>query len=178
MNPMPEGPAHGLTDCNVTYKRGALEGIADAWQTEFHENIVHDRLRAAGHTLWFDPGIIVREYRPLTVGEVLRDRFAFGRLFASTRVAGAPIMRRLVWAAASLLMPPVLTLRALRNLTSRGRHREQIVRCAPAVLFVTAIWMAGEMIGYLTGSPGALRPRAADAPAADLAEPAARSTRV
>jgi hypothetical protein len=46
------------------------------------------------------------------------------------------------------------------------------------VLFVTAIWMAGEMIGYLTGSPGALRPRAADAPAADLAEPAARSTRV
>jgi len=177
MNPLPEGPAHGLTDCNVTYKRAVLQDIADAWSAEFHENVVHDRLRAAGHTLWFDPRIIVREYRPLTMRDVLRDRYAFGRLFASTRVAGAPLVRRLVLAAASLLMPPVLTLRAIRNLSSRGRHREQIVRCTPALLFVTSVWMFGELIGYLTGTAGALRPRTAGSAVTDATATAVRSTR-
>jgi hypothetical protein len=56
-------------------------------------------------------------------------------------------------------MPPVLVARAAGNLLRRQRHREQIVRCAPALLFVTSVWMLGEMVGYLTGSPGALRAR-------------------
>jgi hypothetical protein len=177
MNPMPEGPAHALTDCNVTYKRAVLEKMPEAWAGEFHENVVHEHLCAAGHTLWFDPRIVVREYRPLSVPDVVRDRYAFGRLFASTRVADATWVRRLVLAAASLLMPPVLSLRAARNLSARGRHREQIVRCLPALLFVTAVWMFGEMVGYLTGSPGSLRPRTVAGPVADVAAAGVRSTR-
>jgi len=159
MNPMPAGPSHALTDCNVTYRRAALESIADVWRNEFHENIVNGELEKAGGVLWFDPGIVVREYRPLTVAAAMRDRYSFGRLFASTRVEDAPFGRRLVMAAASVLMPPVLALRAARNLLSRRRHRGQVIRCAPALLFVASVWMSGEMIGYLTGSPGALRPR-------------------
>jgi len=63
-------------------------------------------------------------------------------------------------------MPPILAHRAAGNLRQRNRHREQIVRCAPALLFVSSVWMLGEMVGYLTGSPGSLRPatRAAVAP--------------
>jgi hypothetical protein len=170
MNPMPEGHAASLTDCNVTYKRAALEPIADLWSSEFHENLVNDRLRAHGQTLWFDPRIVVREHRPMTLASAARDRYAFGRLFASTRVEGTPLLKRLIWAGASVVMPPVLTARAARNLIRRGRYREQIARCAPALLFVTSVWMLGEMIGYLTASPGALRAR--NEPAA----PAARAT--
>ena len=157
MPPMAAGTAHSLTDCNVTYKRAALERIRDAWTPEFHENLVNGLLQEQGETLWFDPSILVREYRPLTVGKVLRDRYSFGRLFASTRVAGAPMAKRLVWAGASVIMPPVLAMRAARNLTTRKRHQGQAVRCMPGLLFVSSVWMLGEMVGYLTASPGKLR---------------------
>lgn len=158
MNPMPAGPSHTLTDCNVTYRRAALAALEDLWRAEFHENIVNGMLHQSGGVLWFDPGIIVREHRPLTLGTAARDRYAFGRLFASTRVEGAPIARRLVMAGASILMPPVLAARAARNLMVRRRHRRQIIRCAPALLFVASVWMLGEMVGYLTARPGSLRP--------------------
>ena len=161
MNPLPEGPATTLTDCNVSYKRESLESIHDVWTHEFHENLVNGRLHETGGSLWFDPRIVVRNYRPLTLSRAIRDRYSFGRLFAATRVEGQPFGKRLVFAAASSIMPPVLAARAARNLTTRRRHREQIVRCAPALLFVASIWMFGEMIGYLTGSPGSLRPPAA-----------------
>jgi hypothetical protein len=157
MPPMNAGPAHSLTDCNVTYKREVLERIRDAWTPEFHENLVNGLLHEKGETLWFDPTILVHEYRPLTVVKVLRDRYSFGRLFASTRVAGAPLVKRLVWAGASVVMPPVLALRAAKNLTTRKRHQLQAVRCMPGLLFVASVWMFGEMVGYLTASPGKLK---------------------
>jgi Glycosyl transferase family 2 len=166
MNPLPEGRAPSLTDCNVTYKRAALDAIGSAWAHEFHENLVNEKLREAGGELWLDPSIIVREYRPMSIASAARDRYSFGRLFGSTRVVGVGIPRRLVYAAASVIMPPILAHRAAGNLRARDRHREQIGRCTPALLFVTSMWMLGEMVGYLTGSPGSLRPAAQPAPSA------------
>jgi predicted dehydrogenase len=158
MNPMPAGNATSLTDCNVSYKRASLDRIADLWAREFHENVVNERFRQTGQGLWFDPSIIVREHRPMTLSTAMRDRFSFGRLFGSTRVESAPLSKRLIYAAASVVMPPILAHRAAGNLRSRNRHREQILRCAPALLFVSSLWMLGEMVGYLTRSPGSLRP--------------------
>lgn len=159
MNPIPEGPATSLTDCNVTYKREALEPIRHLWAQAFHENVVNGALASAGRSLWLDPRIVVRNFRPLTVSKAVRDRYAFGRLFAATRVEGQSLVKRLIYAGASVIMPPVLAVRAARNLTSRKRHQEQVLRCAPALLLVASTWMLGEMVGYLTGSAGALRPR-------------------
>jgi len=153
MNPMAAGPAISVTDTNSSYKRSDLDGIRDSWVEEFHENVVNERLRARGRSLWFAPDVIVREQRTLTLRAALRDRYAFGRLFASTRVADAPLSRRLFLAAASALMPPVLLLRVGRNLFTRGRHRGQLLRCLPQLVVVTSAWMGGEMVGYLTARP-------------------------
>jgi hypothetical protein len=153
MPPLPAGPAASLTDCNVSYRRSELDRIRDAWAVEFHENVVHERLRALGATLWLDPTVLVREHRDLAIGEALRDRYAFGRLFASTRVAGAPVTRRAAYAAASVLLPPVLVWRAARNLLARRRHLAQLPRSLPALVLVTSAWMAGELLGYVTATP-------------------------
>lgn len=160
MNPLPAGPATTLTDCNVSYKREALEAIREVWADAFHENLVNGRLREEGASLWLDPRIVVRNYRPLTLGRAIRDRYSFGRLFAATRVAGRPFAQRLVYAAAACIMPPILAGRAAHNLRARRRHQGQIMRCAPALVFVASVWMLGEMIGYLTGSPRSSRPPA------------------
>ena len=172
MNPQPAGPAHSLTDCNVSYKRAALDGIREAWQAEFHENIVNELLAQRGETLWLSPDVVVYEQRPLTLGIALRDRYAFGRLFASTRVTGSPLVRRFMFAAAALLMPPVLVMRVARNVRTRGRYGTQFVRALPALALVTTTWMLGESIGYLTGSAAAsLRSSPGAALAKDAAAP-------
>jgi hypothetical protein len=142
-----------MTDTNSSYKRSELEAIRDVWVEEFHENVVNDVLRARGGSLWFAPDVIVREQRTLTPGAALRDRYAFGRLFASTRVAGAPLSRRLLLAAASTVMPPVLVMRIAQTLFTRGRHRAQFLRSLPQLMLVTSAWMGGEIAGYLTARP-------------------------
>lgn len=119
--------------------------------------MVNDLLRRHGGELWLDPRIVVREQRELSLSQAIRDRYAFGRLFASTRVSGLPSSRRTVYAAASALLPPVLVWRAVRNLLLRRRHLLQIPRCLPALCLVSGAWMLGEMVGYATGAPTASR---------------------
>lgn len=160
MLPMPEGPAQSLTDCNVSYKRAALDAVAEAWTVELHENVVNGLLRQRQETLWFDPNMAVLEQRDLTLGQALRDRWSFGRLFGSTRAAGASLPRRLAYGAAALLMPPVLVVRVARTLTARGKHHGPFLRCLPHLFLVTGAWMAGESLGYVSGRSGrALTPR-------------------
>src|SRR5262245_38596777 len=50
-SPTRERLASQLTDCNVSYKRLALEEIGSAWHDEFHEPIVHAVLRDRGQSL-------------------------------------------------------------------------------------------------------------------------------
>lgn len=174
MNPQRGGPSATLTDCNVSYKRSALESVRVVWEHEFHENIVNGALEERGGTLWLAPEVVVHEQRTLTLGGALRDRYAFGRLFASTRIEGAPLARRLVFAAGSLAMPPVLVARVFRNLSARRRHRLQFVRALPPLVLVTSVWMLGECVGYLTGAAApSLRPGTTPVPpgAAARAEP-------
>jgi len=167
MLPLPEGTTHALSDCNVSYKRSALEATRKHWSTEFHENVVNGALGAAGATLWFDPAMTVFEQRQLSVGSALRDRFSFGRLFGSTRVPGVSLPRRMAMTGAALLMPPLLVARVIGNLRRRGRHKDQLLRCLPALTMISAAWMAGEAVGYFTGTAGkTLKP--ATHPAAPL----------
>jgi hypothetical protein len=161
MLPLPEGATHGLSDCNVSYKRSALDATRKQWSNEFHENVVNGALGAAGATLWFDPAMTVFEQRQLSMGAALRDRFSFGRLFGSTRVPGVSRPRRMAMSAAALLMPPLLVARVVGNLRRRGRHSDQLLRCLPALTMISAAWMAGEAVGYFTGTAGkALKPAA------------------
>lgn len=153
MPPMPAGPSHGLSDCNVSYKRGVLEGVRELWHTEFHENVVNGALGRSGLTLWFDPGLMVYQRRPLDARRALRDRYAFGRLFGSTRVASSSLPVRLARAGAAVLMPPLLVARVARNLVQRRRHGAQLLRCLPWLMLLSAAWMWGEAVGYLTGVP-------------------------
>jgi hypothetical protein len=152
MSPL-SGPAHTVSDCNASYKRSELEAVRDAWALQFHENVVNDALRARGGSLVLDSSIVVREQRSLTWGAALRDRYAFGRLFGATRVTGAATGRRLGLAAAAIALPPLLVVRAARNLLLRRRHLDQLTRALPALVMLSSAWAFGEMLGYLTVEP-------------------------
>lgn len=59
MSPVNEGVSEYLTDCNVAYKREALEEIAHLWKDEFHETTVNWTLRDQGKILHMSPKVMV-----------------------------------------------------------------------------------------------------------------------
>jgi hypothetical protein len=157
MPPLPDAPSPSLTDCNVSYKRGALLEVRDAWRASFHETAVHGALRERGGTLWLDPSIVVAESRPAALRVAIRDRFHHGRLYAGLRAGSARRSVRLVRAGASILLPAVIVARALSTLRRRkrgGGAGRQVPRRAArgtlaALLGLSTAWAAGEFSGYV-----------------------------
>lgn len=150
-----EGPSAGLTDGNVTYKRAALEEISTVWQTEFHENLVHQALAARGGALWITPRIVVRQKRAVGFAAGLRDRYAFGRLFGATRVEGLGAGARLRLALGCALVPGLLVARVFRHVLRTRRYGGALLRALPALLLLSTVWAWGEFAGYVTGTPEA-----------------------
>ncbi len=153
MSPVREGPADYLTDCNVTYKTGTLALIRDLWKESFHETTVHWALQNRGETLWLSPRIAVYQQRNLRFKSALHERYAFGRLFASTRVAAVSPARRAAFAGLSWLLPLYLSFRVTQNVFRKRRHRGIFVKALPLVLGLNLVWAWGEFIGYVTGRP-------------------------
>ncbi len=155
MPPMGEGPVHQLTDCNVTYKRAALDTIALLWAESFHEPQVHGALEARGQTLWLSNSLLTYQQRTLELGPALAERYEFGRLYGSMRVAKVSIPRRLLMVAAASLLPLLLTARVYATVFGKGRHIAAALRAAPYLLLFATVWAWGELLGYLTGRPPA-----------------------
>ena len=161
-NPLSEGVVRHLTDCNVSYKRDALMSISQAWSREFHETVVHGALQKQGKQLWISSGIIVKQQRRMHFIQALRERYAFGRLFGSTRVANGSLQTRIFFAVLSILLPMLLTGRIAKNLFKKKRYRSEFVRCLPLILVLNLIWSFGEFVGYITASAdSSLSPREA-----------------
>jgi hypothetical protein len=156
MTPMPEGPSDYLTDCNVTYKRAALETIAGVWHEEFHEPDVHGALKERGQSLWFSPHIVVHQQRSVRLNDAIKDRYAFGRLFGSGRVKRATALKRFVYAALALPLPLLLVGRVAGQIFRKRRCRGAFIRALPALLLICSIWAWGELMGYLTGRAAAV----------------------
>lgn len=154
MSPVKPGPSQYLTDCNVSYKRAALAEVADLWRDEFHETTINWALAKRGHLLLLAPDVIVDQQRALRLGPALRERFAFGRLFASTRVAATTAPQRIAYASLSLALFVLLPGRVAANVLRKRRHFVQLARALPALVLLTAVWTIGELVGYLTGNAG------------------------
>lgn len=165
MNPVPEGPAGYLTDCNVSYKREKLAAVAALWAEEFHETTVNWALLDRGETLLLSPRVVVRQQRSLELGYALGERYRFGRLFASTRVAATSAAARFAYAGASFLLPAVLIGRVVRNVATKRRNVAHFFRALPLIVLVNLVWAWGEFVGYVTGR-AAPEPRSGAAAAA------------
>lgn len=155
MPPMAEGPSRSLTDCNVTYKRAALDAIVDLWQQSFHEPQVHAALQERGETLWLSPALLTFQQRTLELGPALAERYEFGRLYGSMRAATTPTAKRLLLIVASPLLPVLLLGRAVLTVLRKRRHGMACVRALPYLALFATVWAWGEFLGYLTRRPPA-----------------------
>ena len=153
MPPVTDGPSSQLTDCNVTYKRASLDAMADIWRDAFHEPKVHEALEARGDHLWLASGLLTMQQRSFRLGPALRERYEFGRLYGAMRVTNVPASRRMMMAAASLVLPFLLVSRVFLSAFHKGRHRWQCFRALFFLSLFAAVWSWGELLGYLTALP-------------------------
>ena len=150
-NPLDEGLALFVSDVNVSYKRAALERTR-VWQPSYHETGLHDALRAAGETLWLSRELVVGIDRgEMRLGEALRERFAWARLYAGRRAREvAPHVRAALCVGAPLLAL-LLLARQMRLAFARGRHVRAFARALPLLALLDLTSSLGELTGYLTG---------------------------
>ena len=145
-----EGPARYVSDVNVSYKATALARVESSWTDSYHETAVHGALRAAGESLWLSPTLVVRQDRgPLRLGALLRERYAWGRLYAGKRVAEISRLRRGLLLVLAAGLPILLLARKAATVVARRRHRGAFVRVLPILVLL----LAGELVGYATGRP-------------------------
>lgn len=150
------GPSRGpgapplITQANAAYHFSVVPQVA-AWACEGSwENVIHDRLHAAGHGFRLVPGARVLQNLTYRLGEFCRDRFAHGRGYAATRAAGASAWKRLGLLAATPALPLVLGGRILRAVPPP--ERRDLSRGLAAMLLFLSAWALGEAAGYFRGA--------------------------
>lgn len=154
MPPLESGPAHYVSDCNVSYKRPMLTEIAAIWHSAFHETSVHDVLRQRGGAtaIVLDPAIIVLQSRHPDAGTFFAERFDHGRLFARLRAATYGTAARLAYGAAALGLSPLLVLRAFTRAWRQPDARVAALRALPYLVVAATCWGVGESVGAITAA--------------------------
>lgn len=150
----PDRPAErgvkALTGANVMYgpevsDRAGRWASAGAW-----EHVVHGRLSEKGASLRFEPSARVEHNATYGLRELLAVRFRHGLQYARDRLEEDGGGSRLVRVLLAPLFPPLLVVRLAR--VSARPNTMRFLRAAPMVLALYTAWIAGESLGYLTGS--------------------------
>ena len=159
MRPMTEGLTRQLTDCNVSYKRPALEAIAAVWHREFHKPAVHGRHLGRWCVSRLAPTVVVHQQQCVRLREAIRDRYIFGRLF------GNVLQAQSLSSGGSSMQGVLYCYRLcssdgwLDRLFIKRRCIGAFVRALPAVMLLSIVWACGEFVGYLTGRPNTSLPQ-------------------
>jgi glycosyltransferase involved in cell wall biosynthesis len=151
LNPVPRGPARDLSDGNVSYKREALNKVADIWKDSFHVSFVNRALLAGGEKLWLSPDIIVYQNRSIDFGRAVQVAYRRGRVFGSTRVLTTGPYKRVLYTFCSLILPLLLLGRFVMNILYKRSQMAAVAKAFPFIVLLAVLWSVGEFMGYLTG---------------------------
>lgn len=147
-SPRPQSPPGNC----LVFRRAALDAVLPPGRG-LAEHEVAAALRARGWTIAFAPGAASTYAGADRHGARLATRFGHGRLYAATSRAPGDIAGRGLGALRALLVPPVLTLRAVRHARAAAPARVWLAELPHLVLMALA-WGAGEFTGHLFGKGG------------------------
>lgn len=149
--PVRRGPAFELSDCNVSYKRKALSSIGDRWLEEFHVPLINRALSDSGETLWFSPDLLVYQHRDIDCRRAASVAFRRGRSFASARMTTFSLAKRIIYTLLCPFLPLKQIGKLIANTVPKKSHLTAVIRAFPFILFFSALWSWGELIGLLAG---------------------------
>lgn len=147
-----EATAPLLTGANVAYARSVSATVAGWAAAGDWENLIHQRLAAAGCVLRFEPKAVILQNRTYHFGAFCLDRYEHGLDYARTRLSTVGAHRWWMLLAITPLLPFVLTMRVARA-AAAGRWTQFMMALPVTFAFLTA-WSLGEGAGYLAGPAG------------------------
>jgi hypothetical protein len=157
MEPVEAGPAPFLPGHNSCYKtailreyRARLEDMLEA------ETVLHFDLRHRGHQLGLAPTARAAHTNFALITSWLPVMYHQGRVFGASRARAWGPGRRLLYAAASPLIPAVRLWRCLREMRRLGRAAPSPIRLGPLLALGLTMDGAGQAMGYLFGAGGAV----------------------
>ena len=154
--PVAQGESDILPGMNVAYRRNALEAVprgllvSGFWETTVHPLL----LRNGGRFLSLNELVMFHKKR-FSWGLFASQRFIYSRYFAGLRFGDAALPKRAAASLASLALPPVLLMRAVKAARSKGLGKEML-RASPYLLALYCVWAVGESVGALKGPGNAL----------------------
>lgn len=149
----PSGPCDHVAGHNGAYRRDVLLAYGDRLLELMRaDTVLTAQLHADGHRFYFDSDARTRHLNVSKPASWFLERFAAGREFAAARVAGAPLIRRMLFAFGSPLIPLVRLVRISRWLARVDPALRPGLWVLPALVVALVVSAAGEGWGYLLGS--------------------------
>ena len=153
MPPVAAGEVDAIAGSSAVYDRAMLARLGPALKQEVWEHFLHGRMRELGVKFVNDPGLEVEHKKQFPFGYFMSQRYHYSRSFAGMRLAGAPSAKRILYAGATVLLPPLLLWRMARILAAKGGQTGRFVATLPLLLAFMASYAWGETVGALAG-PG------------------------
>lgn len=154
--PVAQGKSAVLPGMNVAYRRTALKSVPRELLTSgFWETTVHPLLLQKGGGFLSLNELVMLHKKRFSWGLFASQRFIYSRYFAGLRFGDAALPKRVAASLASLALPPLLLLRAIKAARSKGLGRE-MWRASPYLVPLYFIWAVGESVGALRGPGKAL----------------------
>lgn len=152
-DPTPSGEVSFLPGHNSSYKREVLLGFGPQLEAMLEsETVFHQHLRANGQRLYLCAEARTAHVNFSRLDSWLRVQVHNGRVFAAARRANWSIPRRLLYAAASPLIPLVRCYRIVTALLRPGRPKRELMRVLPILSMGLALDGFGQMLGYASGA--------------------------
>lgn len=156
--PVEEGFTSNLPGMNIAYRHEILKNTADdALNQGFWETTVHPDLLKRGFLLYSSNLVKTSHCKQFDLRLFVTQRFLYSRYFADLRYPPQQILVRCAASLATVFLPLLLLLRSLRTVRIKPGLKKGYLSALPALLLFYTCWAAGEVVGYLWGSNGALR---------------------
>jgi hypothetical protein len=140
-------PAH-----NTAFRRQTLLDFGDDLEKAFgFGDTLHEGMKARDQRAWFEPVVVVEHVNIQHVRNWLRERYLSGALIGGARSAKWPWSRRLLYVAASPLIPFVILSRVRKGVREVGRREALPLSTYPVIVGGVFLKVLGELRGYLFG---------------------------
>ncbi len=153
MPPVQGGTGVEIPGNCAVYDRQALDLVGPEIKQEVWESFIHRRMAEEGVAFFCDPEMTVSHKREFPFSYFMSQRYHYSRSFAGMRLQTAPRSRRLIYAAATPLLPPMLMGRMATTIWRKGRRKKEFMIAVPVISIFLLSWAWGEFVGALCG-PG------------------------
>lgn len=140
-----------LSEINISYKREILERNEKDFASGFWEVFFNESLKRDGHELFLQPSAVVLHRKSYEFAGVASQFYHQGRSFAARRAESFTFGRKLIFIAASLALPILLSFRVIKRVIEKQRRFGKLILSLPYLSILTSVWSFGELCGYLYG---------------------------